>query len=314
VRRRDLAQLIEFAAGRSGVCTAAEAADLGISRRQLSDAAARRLMLRLHPGVYWIGTGAPPPIARIHAAVSVAGPTAVATHESALHLAGVEGVRFHPVVTVPPGGRANHQGIRVHRFGDLSPLQQRSVGGIPTTTLERAMIDIVSVVSAAHAAWLFDRLTIVERRTTPVRIARTLRQCTRRGRPRIGTLVALLAAHEPGVPVPRSSLERRVDALVQRSGLPPPEHEHPLPTAGGTDGCVDRAWIEARVILEIDGRPWHARERDMARDRRRDRIAASQGWVVLRVLDEEVAAMPDEVMADLAAVLRERTSGRRHRS
>jgi hypothetical protein len=311
VRHKDFARLIDVAARCGGICTAGQAGELGISRRQLSDAVAMGLLARLHPGIYWIGAGSPPAAARIHAAVAAVGSTAVASHESALFLAGIDGVPFHPAVTVPPGGRANQAGIRVHRFGDLAPSHRRVVGGIPTTTLERAMVDIVSVVSTSRAEWLFDRLTIVERRTTPARIARTFRQCNRRGRPRVGTLVALLGAHQPGVAVPRSSLERRVDGLILRSGLPSPAHEHPLPTDGRPEGCVDRAWIDARIILEIDGRPWHARERDMARDRRRDRMAAAQGWVVLRVLDEEVASLPDEVIADLAAVLRERTSAQR---
>lgn len=225
----------------------------------------------------------------------------MASHESALHLAGVDRVPFELAVTVAPGVRAHQPGVRVHRFGDLRAEHRRHVDGVPTTTIERAMIDVVSVVSPARAGWLLDRLTIVERRTTPARIARTLRQVNRRGRVGIGTLSALLADRSPGAPVPRSHLEGRVDHLVERSGLPTPLREHPLPSAGPPTECVDRAWPEVRLILEIDGRMWHAREADMARDRRRDRQAAAQGWLTLRVLDEEVEQLPAEVIDELVA-------------
>lgn len=71
--------------------------------------------------------------------------------------------------------------------------------------------------------------------------------------------------------------------------------------SGPIEGLVDRAWPEVHLILEIDGRRWHARERDMARDRRRDRQAAAVGWQTLRVLGEEIRDIPDDVRAEVVA-------------
>jgi hypothetical protein len=302
MRSSDLARLIQRAGDRHGIITVRDASAMGVPPRQLTDASRAGLLRRLHPGVYWIGAATPSPTALILASVLYAGPSAVASHQAALHLAGVAGVPFQLAVTAPPGARANLVGVAVHRFGDLRPEHRCTVDGVPTTTIERALVDIVSVVSRSRSAWLLDRLTIVERRTTPVRVARTLRQVTRRGRPRVATLSALLAERCDGAAVPRSRLERRVDRLIGHSGLPEPRREYPLPSDGLPDGCVDRAWEEARLILEVDGRAWHARECAMARDRRRDRQAAAQGWQTLRILDEEVDQLPDDVMAELEAV------------
>lgn len=44
----------------------------------------------------------------------------------------------------------------------------------------------------------------------------------------------------------------------------------------------------------------------MARDRRRDRMAAAQGWLTLRVLDEEVEHMGEDVIRELEAAYRSR--------
>jgi very-short-patch-repair endonuclease len=87
--------------------------------------------------------------------------------------------------------------------------------------------------------------------------------------------------------------------MLDRSPLPRPLHEHPLPTDRTYRGFVDRCWTEALLILEIDGRAWHSRERDMARDRARDREAARHGWQTLRILDEEVDAHSNDVVDDI---------------
>jgi hypothetical protein len=107
-----------------------------------------------------------------------------------------------------------------------------------------------------------------------------------------------------GAAQPRSLLERSADELLALTGLPPAEREYPLPSllaerGAAPEGFVDRAWPEVKLIVEIDGRPWHARERAMARDRHRDRRAAAAGWQTLRILDEEVDDVPDEVAADI---------------
>ena len=49
------------------------------------------------------------------------------------------------------------------------------------------------------------------------------------------------------------------------------------PWFDGVRGTVDFADPAARVILEVDGRSWHATSQAMADDRRRDRVAAGHG-------------------------------------
>lgn len=281
----------------------------GVPRRRLVNAERSGVIRRIHPSVFYIGPGAVPRRALVHAAVLAGGRAALPSHESALFLHDVDSVPFEVVLTLGPTGRTDLVGVRVHRFADLRDEHLCTVAGVRTTTIERAMVDVATCFTGVRTEWLIDHLTITTRRTALGKIARVLRQINRRGRPGIGNLVNLLDERGPGVPTPRSELERLADRLLDRTVLPVPRSEFPLPSLLGTghsDQFVDRAWPDAKLILEIDGRRWHSRERDMAKDRRRDRQAAAAGWQTLRVLGEEVRDLPDDVAAEIAAAHDER--------
>lgn len=305
MRSNSLAQLIRMAAPTAGAFSASQAAEVGVSRKQLRDAARDGILQRVHPSVFWVGSGEVPRSARIHAAVLAVGHGAVPSHESAMFLQGVRHVEF--AVAVSAEGTAQHilDGVRVHRVADLLPEHTVRVDGILMTTVERALVDLAGIVSRVHLEWLLDHVTVTTRRTSIGKVARVVRQSNRRGRRRIGDLTSLLDERAPKGGRERSLLERSVDDLLAASGLPSPTSEYPLPEllrhVGGRPEFVDRAWPDLKLILEIDGRSWHARERDMARDRRRDRQAAAAGWQTLRVLDEEIRDLADDVAADLVA-------------
>lgn len=291
--------------------SAAQAEEVGVSRRRLLAAQRAGVLRRLHPSVFYIGAGPVPRIAAIHASVLAVGPEAVSSHESSLYLHSVDRVPFAAVVTTGPGSRTDLQGVRVHRCRDLIDEHVCVVDGIRTTTLERALVDVSTCFSAARSEWLLDHLTVTTRRTSLGRVARVLRQVNRRGRRGIGSFTMLLDERAPGSSTVRSLLERSADDLLAGTGLPAARREYPLPSllvtgTGHVDGFVDRAWPEVRLILEVDGRRWHARERDMAKDRRRDRQAAAAGWQTLRVLGEEVVEVPDSVAGEMVAAYRER--------
>jgi Protein of unknown function (DUF559) len=202
---------------------------------------------------------------------------------------------------VPPWSRSSGTGVRVHRH-ELPEEHRATVDGIPTTTLPRAIVDIASSVSPVTLAYLVDRATVTQRVTTVAAIGRALRQSSRRGRRRIAELTKILDHRRPGEPAPRSRVERQVDEALATTDLPRPLTEYPVPSLAPGLGFVDRAWPDARLILEVDGRTWHARERDMAKDRARDRAAARAGWLTLRVLDEEVRDLLDAVLDDVVDV------------
>ena len=80
-----------------------------------------------------------------------------------------------------------------------------------------------------------------------------------------------------------SELERKLDRVLHH--LPGEERvlrQQPFPWRDPASGRVDRWLPRSRIIVEGDGRRWHARFRDFDRDRWRDNVVAAHGIFVLR--------------------------------
>jgi Transcriptional regulator, AbiEi antitoxin/Protein of unknown function (DUF559) len=309
-----MGRLARLAAAQDSVFTARDATRLGIDRHRLRRAETAGIVVRLHPQVF-VMAGAPPTPRSLARAASLHLPHGSISHEAALVLEDVDRIPFAVAATVEPHLGHRHDGIRVHRASDLIDEHRTTIDGIPTTTVARAVVDVASVFTPARLEFVLDHVTVTRRLTSLGQISRTLRQVNRRGRVGIGTLSRLLDARAPSEPAPRSRLERRVDQLLlAETKLPTPRKEYPLPTDENYLGFVDRCWEDAMLILEIDGRTWHARERAMAKDRARDRVAARVGWQTLRILDEEVDDCPDAVVDDLIATYARRLGQLRHAS
>lgn len=294
--------LFGAAAAQAGCFSVDQARQVGLNGDQLARLAAAGMVVRTHPRVFRFKSSAGDELAATWSSLLAAGDRAVVSHEAALWTHGVQHVPFTPVVTMPPGYRHDLSGVRVHRLCDLRDDHVVTLGGLRVTTVARAVVDVASVFSKARLADLVDRVTITERRCGLSGVAAVLGEVNRRGRRNIGNLTAVLEERSARKPVPRSVLERHMDELMGAAGMPDPIHEMCLPGVRDATGRVDRAWPEVKLILEIDGRTWHSRERSMTKDRERDRAAGLAGWHTVRVLDEEVRENREAVVADLLGI------------
>ena len=98
-----------------------------------------------------------------------------------------------------------------------------------------------------------------------------------------------MLASQAGPQLTRSEAERRLRALLATAQLPAPEVNAQL---HGFE--VDFLWREQRLVVEFDGRQFHAHPSAFERDRRRDQVLLAAGYRVLRVtwrrlVDEPVA-------------------------
>jgi very-short-patch-repair endonuclease len=259
---------------------------------------------RLHPryrGVYTVGHRTLTREGHLMAAVLAYGPNAVLSHRSAAALWGLRpdgGMKFD--VTVPGTSRKQRPKIRVHRARRLHPADVTVVDNIPVTSLARTLIDLAAVVhptTLVKAIEASERLELFDLTGIDAAIARAP---TRKGVRRLRTA---LAAYRPP-PTTKSRLERDTLKRLHARGMPEP---HINSSVHGEE--ADLHWPNARLIVELDGAPYHRSPRELARDRRKDAIWTRHGEAVLRFTDERLETDMTGAISDVIAVYEQRLRG-----
>jgi hypothetical protein len=278
-------------------------ADDAIIRRRRR---ARRWLDAGQAGVYLLA-GAPPSADQaLWIAWLAAGPDCVVGFETAAERHGLSPIPVGRLTLIDRHGRHHRlTGVVVHQLDDVLDHHIEVLAGLPTTTVDRTIVDLAAVCSAARLERILEG-AVNGGRTTEARVASTLGEIARRGKPGIGKLGRALDDRSPGEPIGESELERMLLRAVFRAGNPPPVPQFPHPGRHPGRGRVDFAYPEAKVILEADGRRWHQRIADLRRDRARDNEAARAGWVTLRFMHEELRSDPEDVGQAVLDVLARR--------
>jgi hypothetical protein len=217
------------------------------------------------------------PEQRLMAACLEAGPTAIASHQSAAWLWGLAPPPDRPAITIGRNSPTRFRGVEVHRPMDL-PERVSVRRDIPCTDPLRTLRDLAGVCSpdvldAAIDAALARRLVSV------AALEAEIRRAARPGRTGVGRLRQALARRGmSGAPHP-SVLESRVLRLLRRIGIEPVAVEVKV----GSDGRyrVDTL-LDPRVAMEVDGYSYHAAPELKAEDeRRRGRLRLSGIFVLV---------------------------------
>lgn len=282
----------------AGAFTFAQAVEMGFPSSTVGRRLAGGVWERRTPGVY-VHTATPASRALdLWSAVLAAGlGDAVLTHESAALLHGAERLPETPItLTVRHGWHHRLPGLVVHQIDDLARRHQTVVLGLPVSTPARSVVELGATAGADLVGRAADDL-VRSRRTTYAAIASVLAEVARPGKPGVELVGQMLEERVGGHVPPASELERALFATLAGGGLPSPERQVPLPGRGPAFGLVDGAYRDARVVLEADGRRWHARMSAARRDRERDAQVVRAGWVPLRFVYEQIVAEPHEVCA-----------------
>lgn len=235
-----------------------------------------------------------------------AGPGSVISHHSAGRLRGFpECEAGRRQLIVPDKRRHPPDGVQWFRITDLDDADADLVDGLPVTTPTRTVVDLAGDIRIARLRLLVER-GVIERQFTIEGVGATLGRVRRKGKPGVRALSVVLDDLGPGERVPRSELERLLDAVIELSGLPAPAREHPLPGAGPVEGFVDRCWPEACLIVEADGRRWHERRQQMVRDHDRDLQAQVAGYETTRLMWEQLRHDPRGTAQQLGAIYERR--------
>jgi very-short-patch-repair endonuclease len=96
----------------------------------------------------------------------------------------------------------------------------------------------------------------------------------------------------------QSEGERRMLELLRSARLPLPKTQEWI--AGWP---ADFAWLDQRLIVEVDGYQFHGHRAAFERDRRRDQAHIAAGYTVIRVTWRQLTEEPLVVVATIARAL-----------
>ena len=253
--------------------------------------------------------GAPVGPMQRYAAGVLAVPGGALAVDAAAHAHGIPGFgAVQPqVMTVLP---AHHDipGVTVLRRADLLDRHRCVVNGIAATTIPRTVLDLAAGHSWREMIDVVDALTEAKRLSVTV-LFDEFDRIARRGRNGTAVMRRILDARLTGLTVDRSELEQRGVRFLRRHRFPMPIAEFRPPWAGPAVGRVDFAWVEQRVVLELDGRRWHDRSDRFEHDRLRDQLAMAHGWIVVRVTWRQLHEDEAGVAERLRLTLRTRSVG-----
>lgn len=294
------ARLALLAGRQAGAFTFAQALELGFPRATISRRLSSGAWTRVLPGVFVVGGTPESRMLRLWSAVLAVGPQAVLTHETAALLHGAERLPLAPVtLTAPHGGHHRLPGVVVHQIDDLAEWQRSTWCGLPISSAARCVVELGATCGVETIGLVADDL-VRGGRTTYAAIAAVLADISRPGKPGIEKVARALDERGDGFVPPASELERRLFGALEAGGLPTPERQIPLPGRGSVPGIADGGYRDAQIVLEADGRRWHARVAAARLDRERDAQVVRAGWVPLRFVFEQITDAPQEVCAVVA--------------
>lgn len=235
-------------------------------------------------------------------------PRAIVGGRSAADLLGFPGFsRSRPVIVVPGSANARSQIAKVIRSEYFDELEVERVRGFPVTSVAETLLTLVGEMSAIRFERLLDEL-ILSGKLKLEQLERVANRESGRRRRGITLLRALLedrltdaSSHDA------SYLERLLERLLRTLEIPEWLREYPF-SLGGRESRVDVYVPLWRLVIEADGRNWHARVRDFEEDRRRDNELAARGIQVIRLTYRMLKSDPEGCRQTILAVGRVRSA------
>jgi very-short-patch-repair endonuclease len=227
--------------------------------------------------------------------LSYGGRGALLSHRSAAAVLGLRITERDVEITVPAGRyRPSSHFVRVHQSS--RPTSRVIRNGLPCSGAARTVVDVACDLRSLDdvRALVADA---VQRNFTSVAVLLREAEAGPRHSPR--HLRTALGEVEAGT---RSAGEARFLALIRKAGLPAPELNVTVITAGGRFR-VDALWRELGVAVEIDGAAWHLGSKPWESDLYRQNQLHTAGLVVLRFPVRRLRDDRDGVIREICAAL-----------
>lgn len=265
----------------------AQLVELGLSRQAIEHRLVTGRLVIVEQGVFAVSPVLPHDDWGLWLGTTLTAPGTVLSHTSAAAARGLWSLPrpFETVTRPGSGGPRRHGGVLVHRSstldGDCTELR-----GIPITTVPRTLLDLAAHVSErALARAVRDAVRL--KLTTVAALAEELgRHRGRRGSRRLAAALARYA----GLPLERARSGAEVRALEVLRSVGEPLPRLNVRIAGEE---ADLSWPDRRLIVEIDGGPFHL---DVGEDARKEARWAAAGWTVRRIPSDDVYEHPGRLL------------------
>ncbi len=301
--------MIAVANGQLGLFTREQANGVGLTDAQLRSRVTSGTLIQVGTSTFRL-PGAPTTAhAELLALVLDIGGEVWASGPTAGALQTFDGFALRPPfdVTTTRDRNVRRLGHRIHTTNSLDLIDRATIGGIPTTSGARTLIDLARTESIERLTVAFDsglrdgrfNETLVHRRIV------ALRSSGRYGIPRLLEAIEGVDARRGG----HSWLEREYLHLIASAGLPRPTTQVVLARVG--QGCrercvrVDVHFPDTPVVVELLGYRFHRTKDEMRRDAERMNALVGEGMRPFQFTYEQVVEQPAEVVATTAAALTE---------
>ena len=217
----------------------------------------------------------------------------VVSHLSAAQLFGY-GLPDGRHVTIAPARTLRMDDVRGHRLR-LAPEEVVDLDGLAVTSRQRTVVDLLATLPLDQARTLQFRAMQQDWLRRDELAAAVRARAGWEGTPQLRCLL------DESSPRAHSVLENRLHALLRRyfSGW---EANVPVADQLGLIGIVDVLFAAARLVIEVDGRAYHADNRFQS-DRTRQNRLIRAGYTVLRFTFDDVVHRPQQVIELIRATL-----------
>lgn len=285
----------EFARSRYGLVTDRALDELGVTEHERRRRIESGALERINSKVLAVA-GAPRSWQQRAAAALLAVPDSALSHESSARILAVPWYAHHDPITLSAPLTAHHfiPGIDIRRTGRLPDEHITETRGLRHTTLPRTLIDLAVVTRDRRLQEVIEG-RLAARQVTWDELEATFRSLAGRGRPGTASARRVLQAIE-GDPPTESKLERMYLDLLRRAGVPLPSMQVTAPWAERQPGRVDAMYVDAKSIVELDGRKFHIRSAAFENDRKRDQLATVRGFATSRFTYLQITSDPNHVV------------------
>jgi very-short-patch-repair endonuclease len=290
-------QIAALAKRNRGYITRSQLIKLGLGAEAIRYRVRIGRLIPVYAGVYAVGHLPTLPQDRAFGALLACGPDAVLSHGSAASLWGIFGHWRMPFEVTTPSTR-RPRNIRTHRAKLARPDITRQAG-IQVTSPARTLLDMAPRLTDKQ---LTRAVNDLRRRCMHLHeLADVISRFPRHpGAKKLRRFIV-----NPTGPT-RSEFEDAFLAFAERFGLPRPRVNEPIGRY-----IADALFVEERLIVELDGWPFHSSKDSFESDRERDAEMLARGYATVRITWARLLGTPKREADRLLAILRARRSSRR---